>query len=92
MAVSKAQDPGDDVSRGREGYEKSAKLCEQLEREPVEYRDKYVGIVRGRILVAADEFTAVIKQLQRFEPDRTQHFVVLAGRPQPSVIYNFGLG
>ena len=72
-----------------EGYEVSVRVCERLEREPGDLRGKYVGIVRGQIIVAHDDFDTVIATLQRVEPDRDLHFVVLAGTVQPTVIYNF---
>jgi len=80
--------PTERTSEG--GDEATASVCERLEREPGDLRGKYVGVVRGRIVVADHDFAAVVRELQRFEPDRSKHFVVLAGTPQPSVIYSFG--
>ena len=73
------------------GEEATALFCERLERDPGDLCGKYVGVVCGRIVAADHDFAAVVRELQRFEPDRSKHFVVLAGTPQPSVIYNFGL-
>lgn len=81
----------DGASLAQKDHEKSASLCEELEQRPREYQGKYVGIIRGRIVLADEDFTAVVRHLQRIEPDRSQHFVVLAGWPQPAEILNFGL-
>ena len=90
---------GDDCSRDLqlaatavdEDYEASAAICERLEREPGDLRGEYVGVVQGRIVIADHDFRAVAKKLQRVEPDRSRHSIVLAGSPQPSVIHNFRL-
>jgi len=91
--MSDNRSPGGQESTGidQEAYETSAALCERLEQEPGEYEGKYVGIIRGRIVTSGEDFAAVVQHLQSVEPDRRQHFVAIAGRPQPAEIYNFGL-
>jgi hypothetical protein len=71
--------------------EESARLCKELELYPGEYLDKYVGVVRGRVVIADDDFKHVAKVLRNEEPDARHHFIVLAGQPQPDEIFNFGL-
>jgi hypothetical protein len=66
-------------------------VCEELETNPGEYRDQYVGIVRGAVIAANEDFFRVIELLCEVEPDHNQHFVVRAGQPQSREIFNFGL-
>jgi hypothetical protein len=72
-------------------FEESARLCRELELHPGEYADKYVGVVKGRVVVADDDFKHVAHVLRSREPDPRHHFIVLAGHPQPDEIFNFGL-
>ena len=81
---------GDPMSSDQADREKSASLCEELEREPRAYRGKFVGVVRGSIVSVHEDFGEVVRRLVCVEPDRSQHFVALAGQTQPAEILNLG--
>jgi hypothetical protein len=74
------------------GYaDASSTTCKELEKNPGEYQDQFVGIVRGTVVGAHKDFFKVIELLSKFEPDQSQHYVVHAGHPQSQEIFNFGL-
>ncbi len=75
-----------------EEREQNRKLGRQINREArsdpnLPYAGKYVGILRGQVVVVADTLDEVGETLERLEPDRHRRYYVEASADYDSTEY-----